>query len=65
MMNNTTSTTGERLYSVREVAQRMGCARITVWRAIRAGRIPAVRIGHDWRIPASALEPTIQSGGAA
>jgi excisionase family DNA binding protein len=52
-----------RFYTVSEVATLLACARVTVWRSIRNGHLPAVRIGHSWRIPASALEPKLQNRG--
>jgi excisionase family DNA binding protein len=50
-------------YTVSEVASLLACARVTVWRSIQNGYLPAVRIGHAWRIPASALEPKLQNRG--
>jgi PAS domain S-box-containing protein/excisionase family DNA binding protein len=36
----------ERFYSVSEAAARLGVSRISVWRWIRDGRLPAARLGH-------------------
>lgn len=53
----------EHFYTVSEVAKLLACSRVTVWRSIRNGHLLAVRIGHAWRIPASALEPKLQNRG--
>ncbi|HXF36593.1 MAG TPA: helix-turn-helix domain-containing protein, partial [Actinomycetota bacterium] len=46
----------EGFVTAREVAERLGVAPDTVTRWCREGRIPAVRPGRDWRIPASVIE---------
>ncbi|MFF0517541.1 helix-turn-helix domain-containing protein [Actinomadura nitritigenes] len=46
----------ERMYSVEEVADLLGLHVRTVRGYIRAGRLDAVRIGRQYRIPAAALE---------
>ena len=55
------TTPPEDFYTVTEVAKRLACSRVTVWRSIRNGNLRAVRIGHSWRIPASAIEPKLQN----
>jgi excisionase family DNA binding protein len=54
----------EHFYTVTEVATLLACSRVTVWRSINKGFLPAVRIGRSWRIPASAIEPQLQNRGA-
>lgn len=44
------------LYTCAEVAERYGVKTITVWDWIRKKKLPAVRIGRDYRINASDLE---------
>ena len=51
----------EEFLSVTQVARMLACSRVTVWRSINNGHLPAVRIGHCWRIPASAIEPEYQN----
>lgn len=51
----------EQFFSVTQVASMLVCSRVTVWRSIANGHLPAVRIGHCWRIPASAIEPEYQN----
>ncbi len=58
-----TITPPEHFYTVTEVATLLACSRVTVWRSINNGCLPAVRIGHSWRIPASAIEPKLQNRG--
>ncbi|MDD7942509.1 helix-turn-helix domain-containing protein [Actinomycetospora lutea] len=45
-----------RFYSVAEAARILGAAPVTLYRAIRAGEFPAVRIRGRLIVPASALE---------
>jgi excisionase family DNA binding protein len=46
----------DRLYSIAEVAQRLGMSPYTVTTWIKAGRLKASRIGRFWRIRARDLE---------
>ena len=48
--------TREKLYSVEDVAQLLGLHVKTVRGYVRDGRLEAVRIGRQYRIPAAALE---------
>jgi excisionase family DNA binding protein len=45
-----------RLLTVKEYAEAVQCSRSLVYRLIRSGRLPVLRVGHLVRIPASALE---------
>ena len=42
--------------SVKAAARELGLSELTVRRAINAGRIPAVQINGNWRIPGSYFE---------
>jgi excisionase family DNA binding protein len=42
--------------NVAEAARRLGVGRVAVYRAIRSGQIPTLRLGRNIRIPISALE---------
>ena len=42
--------------SIRSAAGELGLSQLSVRRAIRQGRIPAVEVGGVWRIPASYFE---------
>jgi excisionase family DNA binding protein len=45
----------ERMLSVAEVADRMGVPRMSVYRMIHAGELPADRVGATYHVPASAV----------
>ena len=57
-----TRTEARRFYSVAEVARMIGTSDMTLYRAIRAGEFPAVRIRGRLIVPAKALDA---SGGRA
>jgi len=44
------SPSGPRFLTALEVAERMRVSKMTVYRLVRAGKIPAVRIGRAFRI---------------
>jgi excisionase family DNA binding protein len=44
-----------RLLTVREVAARLRVSRATVYRLVRAGALPVLRVSNAIRIPAAAL----------
>jgi excisionase family DNA binding protein len=46
----------ETYYTVQEVADLKGWTRQWVAKLIKQGRLEAVRVGREWRIPESALE---------
>jgi excisionase family DNA binding protein len=46
---------GERYMSVREAAERYQLSHSTLWRWIRNGKLPAVRMGKVVRVPESAF----------
>lgn len=41
---------GDRLYTVAEVAAQMRVSNMTVYRLIKAGELPALRVGKNYRI---------------
>ena len=43
------------LWTVREVANRLRLSERTVYKLVRSGELPAVRLGDQYRIPADAL----------
>lgn len=51
-----------RFMTVNEVAEMMRVSRMTVYRMIHAGDLPAVRFGRSYRVPESAVEQVLQSG---
>lgn len=51
-----TTSEAPRFYSVAEVARMLGTAPVTLYRAIREGEFPAVRIRGRLIVPAKAIE---------
>jgi excisionase family DNA binding protein len=50
-----------RFYSVAQVARMLGTAPVTLYRAIRAGEFPAVRIRGRLIVPAKAVEAMVDA----
>jgi excisionase family DNA binding protein len=45
-----------RFFTVAETAQAMGVSKMTVYRLVHSGELPAVRIGRTFRVPAVAVD---------
>lgn len=45
-----------RYLTVAEVAEMMRLSRMTVYRLVHGGELPAVRVGRSFRVPQDALE---------
>ena len=43
------------MLTTRQAAERLNVSIATIGKLIRAGEIHAVKVGHNWRIPADAL----------
>ncbi len=52
-------------YDVRSVAQMFQMSRMTVYRAIRSGELPAVRIRGRWLVPARVIDALVTAAEAA
>ena len=52
----------EKYLTAREVEARLRIARHTLYRLIKAGIVPAVRLGGQFRIPESALNEALSTG---
>ena len=48
--------TPRRIMTVAEVAEYFNVGRITIYRLARNGKIPAFKIGTDWRFDRDAIE---------
>ncbi len=48
------------LFTVEEIADYLRITKGTVWRWCRGGKLPAVKIGHQWRIRREELEQMIR-----
>ena len=44
------------LYTIVEVAQILRVSKMTVYRMVHSGDLPAIRVGKSYRVPASAVE---------
>lgn len=51
--------------TVTEVADMMRVSRMTVYRMIHAGDLPAVRFGRSYRVPQEAVEAIVSDTDAA
>ena len=49
------------VYSVGEFARALGVGEMTVYRAIHGGRLPAIKFGGRYVVPAKALEELIDT----
>ena len=54
-----------RFLTVAEVADVMRVSKMTVYRMVHAGELPAVRMGRSFRVPEKAVSDMIASGLAA
>jgi excisionase family DNA binding protein len=57
----TSSPSGPRFLTAGEVAERMRVSKMTVYRLIRAGKLPAVRIGRAFRVREDDVEAYLDS----
>lgn len=48
--------------TVNEVAEMMRVSRMTVYRMIHGGELPAVRFGRSYRVPESAVRQVLEEG---
>lgn len=53
------------LLSVNEYAQLMRVSTVTIRSQCRAGLLPCMRVGREWRIDKNAVLDRINQGGAA
>ncbi len=61
-MGDAANLAAARFMTVTEVAQMMRVSRMTVYRMIHAGELPAVRFGRSYRVPESAVGEILQAG---
>ncbi|MGD9529308.1 MAG: helix-turn-helix domain-containing protein [Dehalococcoidia bacterium] len=52
-------------YDVQGVAQMFKMSRMTVYRAIQSGELPAVRIRGRWLVPARVIDALVSAAEAA
>jgi len=51
-----------RFLTVAEVAEMMRVSKMTVYRLVHSGDLPAVRVGRSYRVPRHALQDYLSSG---
>ncbi len=51
-----------RFLTVAEVAELIRVSKMTVYRMVHSGDIPAVRVGRSFRVPQAAVEELLASG---
>jgi excisionase family DNA binding protein len=44
------------MFRLGEVAERLGVSQATVYRMVTEGRLPSVKVGKGWRVPADMLD---------
>ena len=49
-----------RFFTVAEVAELMRVSKMTVYRMVHAGDLPAVRFGRSYRVPETAVADALQ-----
>lgn len=55
------SPSGPRFLTAMEVAERMRVSKMTVYRLIRSGKLPAVRVGKSFRVREDELDQYLDS----
>lgn len=53
----------QKVLTVREAAQRLGCTLKYVYDLLYSGRLPAQKNGQQWRIPAESVEARLKARG--
>ncbi|MBF4582636.1 excisionase [Curtobacterium sp. MMLR14_010] len=51
-----------RFLTVAEVAEMMRVSKMTVYRMVHAGELPAIRFGRSFRVPESAVAEVLRGG---
>jgi excisionase family DNA binding protein len=54
----------DRLWTVAEVADHMRVSNMTVYRLIKAGQLPAIRVGKNYRIRGTDLQSYLEASVA-
>lgn len=57
-----TESRAPRFLTVAEVAQMARVSRMTVYRMVHAGELPAIRVGKSFRVPEAAVEEMLSEG---
>lgn len=54
----------ERWLSVEEIAKHLGVSKETIYRWVEKQKIPAHKVGRQWKFKATEVDKWIESGGA-
>ncbi|MCL4370664.1 MAG: helix-turn-helix domain-containing protein [Chloroflexi bacterium] len=52
------------LLTIEEIASYLRVCRRTAWRWCKSGKLPAFKLGHEWRVSRQELERIVRPGGA-
>ena len=58
---STSPNSTEQFYTLKEVAERLHVSRMTVYRYVKAKKLPAYKIGRDFRIKGQDLDTFVTS----
>jgi excisionase family DNA binding protein len=61
LMNEQTGPTKVQFLTVAEVAAMMRVSKMTVYRLVHAGELPAVRVGRSFRVPEAAVHAYLEN----
>ncbi|WP_277050956.1 helix-turn-helix domain-containing protein [Ruania albidiflava] len=56
------ATAAPRFLTVAEVAEMARVSRMTVYRMVHSGELPAIRVGKSYRVPQAAVEKMLSDG---
>ena len=59
--NSTGDLSDSRFLTIAEVAAMMRVSKMTVYRLVHAGELPAIRFGRSFRVPESAVAQAVQN----
>lgn len=54
----------ERWFSVEEIAKHLGVSKETIYRWVEKKKIPAHKLGRQWKFKVSEVDSWVTSGGA-
>jgi excisionase family DNA binding protein len=54
----------ERWYSVEEIASHLGVSKETIYRWVEKEKVPAHKVGRQWKFRVSEVDEWVTSGGA-
>lgn len=55
----------ERWLSVDEIAIHLGVSKVSIYKWVEAGKVPAHKVGRQWKFKASEVDVWVKSGSAS